>query len=472
MGLRLIKVIIALSLLITLGSLSFTNASDSLAELEISLTPQSVAMGLDETASVQVKIVVIHSNCPIEIDDTIIELPDVIELVGETDWLDVGADTFLKDITFKAVTEGTGELSVIRDCPRFGLLEKSIPIYVGVEEIPVVPDSPEFSWDAIRDLRLSEIADAYGLSLGELVSSLGLEGSEDLTAREIKRDYGLSNSYMLVTIEELYLENNPQVEDDVGVRIDLNLYQKDYALLALMVVSLLLFFYKKYKMRYVTLALALLYFGFYERGCMCHVGAIGNLLMRDMYVIRLHWIVLVLVPVATSILFGRVFCGWVCFFGTVQQFIYDLRKRIFPRMKPINPPRALHLFKFLVLFAVAYYAMALSRQIICEYDPFFNIFNRTFSWSFLGILTLVLVMTSFLIERPFCRYVCPLGAILWVTEKVPLYRVRVGASCNSCSLCNKVCPMNKDIPNDGGECICCGECLEKCKKGSLEYKLK
>lgn len=443
---------------------------DSLTDMEIKVDPIGLEMQLGELASLEVTIIILHSNCPLDIDDTDIMLPDVVELTEETDWAKTESNAYQKTLTLEAIAEGGGYIIIRRDCPRYGLLEKKVPIIVGEGALPPSIDAnpPEFVWSEIRDMKLTEIAQYYDVPVSDILSALGLEGAEGMTAWDIKRTYGISNEQLQSALEDLYSEYHQA--QGAKVSIDTELYLRDYVFIVLMAASIVLFFLGKHKLRYITLASALLYFGFYEGGCMCHVGAIGNLFLRNVSTIRLHWIVLVFVPILTSVVFGRVFCGWVCLFGALQQFVYDLRKRLFPKMKPLKAPRSLHLLKFAVLFIVIYYAYAISRQIYCDYDPFLYIFTLSFSWGIVGALAILLLTSSFLIERPFCRFVCPLGAILWASERIPLLRVRTReGKCNSCGICNRVCPMDKDIPNGKGECICCGECLRKCRKGALYY---
>jgi len=466
----------ALSLMLLIGLISFVlvptvTSDDSLTNLEIKVAPTSIQMLSGESAQLEVKIIIIHSRCPLQIDDTEIILPDILVISEETEWESPEDDIFIKTLTLEAVEEGSGYISIVRDCPRYGLLEKKVPVLVGEGVLPGMVDEgpPEFVWSQIKDMKLTEIAQYYGLDVADVMSSLGIKGAEELTGQDIKKSYGISNDQLQSTLEQLFDENY-KIESSRKT-IDHELFIKDYVFMLLLLVSFFLFILKKYQARYLTLLIALLYFGFYKEGCMCHIGAIGNLFLSEIDIIKLHWIVLVFVPVIFSLLFGRVFCGWVCFFGTVQEFIYELRKKAFPKMKHYEVPRSLHLLKFLVLFAVVYYAHAFSRQVFCDYDPFLYIFTLDFGLGIVGILTILLLISSFFIERPFCKLFCPLGALLWITEKIPLFRVKVDKkNCISCGLCNKVCPMNKDIPNDKGECICCGKCIDRCKKGFVKYR--
>jgi polyferredoxin len=86
------------------------------------------------------------------------------------------------------------------------------------------------------------------------------------------------------------------------------------------------------------------------------------------------------------------------------------------------------------------------------------------------ILFLILIVT---IERGWCRYFCPIGAMLAPFNKVSIYHVHVNKDeCVNCNACSLACPMNIDVPNMNRdpECILCGKCIEACPKNLISYK--
>jgi len=91
-----------------------------------------------------------------------------------------------------------------------------------------------------------------------------------------------------------------------------------------------------------------------------------------------------------------------------------------------------------------------------------------FSWK-MSVLLAVAVL-SVLIYRPFCRYLCPLGAIYGFFNRISLYRISVDPQlCTHCGRCTRQCPMQVPIPYDGNgpECIRCGECAAVCPEGAI-----
>ena len=91
-----------------------------------------------------------------------------------------------------------------------------------------------------------------------------------------------------------------------------------------------------------------------------------------------------------------------------------------------------------------------------------------FSWKML-VLAAILVACMF-IHRPFCKYLCPLGALYGLFNKFSFYRMRVDASaCTHCGSCQRVCPMGVDasVTPNSAECIRCGTCRASCPHGAI-----
>ena len=97
-----------------------------------------------------------------------------------------------------------------------------------------------------------------------------------------------------------------------------------------------------------------------------------------------------------------------------------------------------------------------------------NVLGPLFTWKF--ILLLICIVTSLIVRRPFCKYVCPLGAIYGFFNKIAIYRMTCDHDkCISCGACAKACQMNVDPSKtpDSMECIRCGECLDACPTEAL-----
>lgn len=175
---------------------------------------------------------------------------------------------------------------------------------------------------------------------------------------------------------------------------------------------------------------------------------------------------------ALAILFGPVFCGWVCPFGTFQEWIGKIGKKLFKRrynhFVPQKLDNLLRYLRYLVLAWVIYMTAASATLVFAEFDPYFALFNF---WSeevaIGGLIVLgVTLLLSLFIERPWCKYACPYGAVLGIFNLFRIFKLRrVPGTCRTCSACDVNCPMNipvsqKTIIRDH-QCISCMECTSE-----------
>lgn len=182
--------------------------------------------------------------------------------------------------------------------------------------------------------------------------------------------------------------------------------------------------------------------------------------------------ILMIIGFFLAILFGPVFCGWVCPLGTVQEWVVKWGKKLFKRRyNHFVPPRIdsiLRYARYLVLAWVVYVTATSGTLIFADYDPYFalfNFWNGEVAWTALVILGLTLVMSLFM-ERPWCKYACPYGAVLGLSNLFRVFQIRRAEStCKADGACSVMCPMN--IPVDevqtvrDHQCISCLECTSE-----------
>lgn len=177
---------------------------------------------------------------------------------------------------------------------------------------------------------------------------------------------------------------------------------------------------------------------------------------------------------------GRLWCGYACPFGLVQDIVTIIRQKL--RISQINIPQK---FKPVITLAKWYLVFYLLFEDLCKVCPI-QLFtvplggytSNTSDWVFFwGIVTAVFIIIS---DRAFCR-VCPLGAMMGLANKISGSRLKkCGDACTHCGICLEVCPMDikeiyDDIDHDDithPECLYCMKCIEACpEKDALKFDL-
>lgn len=232
------------------------------------------------------------------------------------------------------------------------------------------------------------------------------------------------------------------------------------------------------------LAFGLLSLGFYYKGCMCPVGVLANLplhltgILTGQYML---WLLLFLLPVLFIFLAGRIYCSGVCPFGAVQEFTFRIGTKLglnqgHPGLQKLPWLRNL---KYLALLVVLVVTPIWGIAWWCEIDPFYYLFNFNGTKAALYILIGLLIISLF-VSRPWCRFLCPYGALLGILNKdIGLLKLKYGGNsgvpvidhkrCKSCGKCSKTCPTDA-IRNDQidlSECINCGECSQQCRLSAI-----
>lgn len=191
-----------------------------------------------------------------------------------------------------------------------------------------------------------------------------------------------------------------------------------------------------------------------------------------------------------SLMFGRMICGWLCPFGLIQELLYKVktpkaRKSAFTRVLSYLKYAILVFFVFIVPITYAFKDTPLPA--FCKYicpagtlegglallsnkvnESYFSMLGPIFTWKFM-LMVSILVGCVF-VFRLFCRFLCPLGALYGLFNKISLFGVKVDQpKCVDCGLCISHCKM--DIRHVGDqECISCGECMDVCPTKAIVWK--
>ena len=220
----------------------------------------------------------------------------------------------------------------------------------------------------------------------------------------------------------------------------------------------------------------------------CPIGAfqavVGSSKFRFSYYITGFLILL-------GVLLGRVICGFLCPFGWLQELLHKIptKKLSTKKLKPLT------YLKYVVLLVMVVLLPVLVTNELGMGDPFFCKYlcpqgvlegaiplslanagiraalGSLFKWKFIVLLTVIVL--SIVFYRPFCKWLCPLGAFYALLNKVSLFQMQVDQSkCVSCGKCAKVCKMDVDVtksPNHT-ECIRCGMCIRACPTDAVSFR--
>ena len=192
-----------------------------------------------------------------------------------------------------------------------------------------------------------------------------------------------------------------------------------------------------------------------------------------------------------GMLLGRAICGFLCPFGWLQELLHKIPTKKFSSRK-LKPLRYL---KYGILVVMVCMLPVLAANDVGIGDPFFckylcpqgvlegaiplSLVNpsiraelgKLFSWKLSILLTIIVL--SVLFFRPFCKWLCPLGAFYALLNRMSLFRMQVDRDkCVSCGKCAKACKMDVDVtktPNHT-ECIRCGMCARACPTCAVHFR--
>ena len=243
------------------------------------------------------------------------------------------------------------------------------------------------------------------------------------------------------------------------------------------------------------------------------LAALANLLSGKTFIVGS---MLSLILLLSSLVVGRAWCGWICPLGTILElFSFSKHK------KPAEPPRNLRKLKYGLLIVILFSAI-LSNLTLLIFDPItifvrsttlfilpvldksiyaiektlikipfmsgavfefdswlrplvFPLTSPTIQYSLLfGCFFIAIILLNLVAERFWCRYICPLGAMLGFPSKLAFFQRRTSSTCSECGLCKKNCPTGTINPqaqyrSDPSECTLCLNCLQTCKKDAFSF---
>ena len=235
-------------------------------------------------------------------------------------------------------------------------------------------------------------------------------------------------------------------------------------LVLLLALVMYAFFAKNGWVRGVTLAVTLIYLGFFDGGFLSvsHIAS-GFAVGPGFYLQDMAMLFMIGFTVVTTLLWGRIFCGFLCPFGALQ----DLITRIVPSRLQRGLSQRMHdralYVKYGILLLIIGLAAAPAHIGVYQYfEPFGTVFYLSTSpllWSIAGGF----LVASAVVPRFYCRYACPLGAALGIASLLAVFRIRRVEQCVPCKVCENACPTGaiRGPEIDFKECVRCNVCETK-----------
>lgn len=220
----------------------------------------------------------------------------------------------------------------------------------------------------------------------------------------------------------------------------------------------------------------------------CPMGALQAVLGDPTYRVSLYVFGVI---AAMGVFFGRLICGWMCPFGLVQDLLYKIKVKT--KKKNLPGHQYLKYLRYVILIIFPLLAVWVVSGLTGTTEPWFCELicpsgtllggvplvllsssprasaGIRFAWKV--FLLLAIVVLSVFYYRPFCKYLCPLGALYGVCNPISTYRLVIDQDkCVSCGKCQKVCGMDiKTFQNPNSpDCIRCGQCVAACPTGAIE----
>jgi NosR/NirI family transcriptional regulator, nitrous oxide reductase regulator len=236
--------------------------------------------------------------------------------------------------------------------------------------------------------------------------------------------------------------------------LDLTLFT---AFLALALVS---FFRKSVRLKYVTFIAAVGYLGFWKSTLLSvtDIFRVADLSL-PIFKYNLAWYLFAVFAMASTVLWGRLYCGRICAYGALTQMLDPIVPRKMRLEIPVRIEKHANLIKYGVLAAVMAYFFATRDVGIYRFvEPFwmFGLFGSTGMW--IGIA--VLLVATVLVRNLYCRFLCPVGAMLGILSNLTVFKIKRWAECNTCKICEKTCEWGaiRGPQIVASECVRCDDC--------------
>jgi polyferredoxin len=220
------------------------------------------------------------------------------------------------------------------------------------------------------------------------------------------------------------------------------------------------FFRKSERLKWITMIASVVYLGFYRSQLITVVNifALTNWNLPS-FRQNLPWYFFAIFTLVTTILWGRLYCGRVCAFGSMTQLL----DRIIPARFRYEVPRRLeqraNMIKYVLLGGVVVYFLITKDIHIYRYvEPFWMFSLQASKGMWIGLA--VLLLATIFVRNLYCRFLCPVGAFLGLLSNLTVFRIKRWKECNTCKICEKACEWGaiRGPKIVASECVRCDDC--------------
>jgi ferredoxin-type protein NapH len=175
----------------------------------------------------------------------------------------------------------------------------------------------------------------------------------------------------------------------------------------------------------------------------------------------------IIIVLVLSFVFGRFYCGYLCPVGAAQ----EAASRLSPRTVRVTQKTLTGAIRLVFFGAFLFAAFAFSFGILYPFG-IKDFFALSITAAF--VVFVIILLISLVVYRPFCRIVCPFGALASFSAMPAVFKIRRTDACIDCGKCEQACPTDEAKRTDiKGECYLCGRCIDTCPTpGALRYGRK
>jgi NosR/NirI family nitrous oxide reductase transcriptional regulator len=236
---------------------------------------------------------------------------------------------------------------------------------------------------------------------------------------------------------------------------------QDLAVTAVFIaLAMISFFRKSVRLKYATFVVAVGYMGFSKSHLISVVDLFG-VIDRNLPIPKynISYYAFGVFVIASTILWGRLYCGRICAFGALTQLL----DAIVPKQLRVEPPayieqRAAWIKYGLLAGVIGYFIATRDVQVYRYVEPFwmFGLFGTTGMWIGLGVL----LTATLVVRNLYCRFLCPVGALLGIMSGLTVFRIKRWSECKTCKICEKACEWGAIHGPTivKRECVRCDDC--------------